>query len=129
MPQLHQLRAVLASLPGSSDWPEPVRGQERRRLWRAERWGLRRKAWRPASVSDHPLRRTEAGSLPAATRSGRGHSERATLRCAHIVVDLLLYTESFVETAANVVNVADTVDNSKIGPFQVGMLVLCSLCL
>ncbi len=34
-----------------------------------------------------------------------------------------------METAANVVNVADIIDNSKIGRFQIGMLVLCSLCL
>jgi AAHS family 4-hydroxybenzoate transporter-like MFS transporter len=34
-----------------------------------------------------------------------------------------------VKTADKVINIADTVDHSKIGPFQIGMLVLCSLCL
>ena len=34
-----------------------------------------------------------------------------------------------METADKVVNIAEIVDNSKIGPFQIRMLVLCSLCL
>jgi len=34
-----------------------------------------------------------------------------------------------VKTADKVVNIADIVDNSKMGPFQIGVLVLCSLCL
>ena len=34
-----------------------------------------------------------------------------------------------MKTADKVVNIADIVDNSKMGPFQIGVLVLCSLCL
>jgi AAHS family 4-hydroxybenzoate transporter-like MFS transporter len=34
-----------------------------------------------------------------------------------------------VETAANVVNITDAVDNSKMGAFQIGILALCSVCL